>query len=613
MYSVEPGYRKYPRLFFSSADIPALKRKIKHPDCQAVWRRFLKACEERILPEPTALSKRHIRAEHLAFAYVMTGRRALADGSIALLKEILAKPYWSSADPAKNPLYRADLSTGGNLNVVIKVYDWLNPLLSREDKKQIRDAIVKNAFEPALNDIHDKKNHTEWYTCNGINVLHGPLLMAAILLEKEVDTRDIYEASLRQIQNAIAAHCCDGGYPEGPGYWNYGIRHMLYGVEVLRRLKGIDLYHEPFLHNTGDYGLHYILPWISNCHNPADATCLTHLWEPMAALAAYHKRPEWQWLARRLITHKWANDGESIEYTMMYLIYYEPTLPAHPPAQEKAVQLFSGLQNLSMRSDWSEKAIAALWLSGASNFHHNHLHLNSFSIAAFRKRLLIDLGGFDYSNWKDPRKMAECHNTLLADGEGQIITTDNDIFCRRIRPGQWGTVYGELQCLRNEAKAVIATGKTTNAYAGRLRHFDRTLAFVDRRFFFMHDFIELEKDPPMALEWRFHSAGTIELTDTGAKLINGDARLAIVLLDPGAVFRTIRIGLHELALPDKPVPSLDLKTVCTVPTYELCALFVPYKKGQRPAFDLSREGDRVEFNFNGQRWSYDPALRKLFL
>jgi hypothetical protein len=631
MYNSVPGRGEYPRLFFTRSDLPALREKLAHPDCRAAWQRLLTACEQRLKHDAPPLYPRHIRAEHLAFAWLMTGRCEFAERARELALQMADDPAWGP----QNPPGGASLAMGGAVRVLGMTYDWLYDFLTDEDRARIRTAVRDRAFNVLSHDITSRHPSTEWHTCNGTNVINGPTLMAAILFEDDLDTRAIFDMTLRQTRRALDSHCPDGGYPEGLLYWNYGTRHMLCAVEPLRRLKGIDLYREPFLFNTAHYALHNILPWLTECNNTADSSHRTKLWPPAAFLASYHRRPEFQWLARRLITHDWDLDGEGLEYSLYYLIAYDPSLPSAPPTDDQRTRLFSGLQMLCHRSAWDEDAIQVTWLNGPANCHHNHLHLNSFTLAAFRERLLVECGQYDYANSRDYRIDTIAHNSLLADGQGQVVTTDTSVFCRRLRAGQWGTTYGLFDNLREEADALIATGRTINAYPGRLRAFDRTLAFVDRRFLFLHDFIELDKDPPVTLSWIFHSGGSLALEGKNAIFARGQARL---LLAPLFTLSTAARVLsdHSTRLePDTPITYLRWDAVCSRPTCDLYALLVPYREGDcpdvslehmpvrhvtlryetgygiRPKDDIVSKIPGVAFTVAGRTWHYDPLGRKL--
>ncbi|MCX5659541.1 MAG: heparinase II/III family protein [Planctomycetota bacterium] len=618
-----PAPGLFPRLFFSAGDLPALRTKVNHPDCARVWSRLLEACRKRLEPEPDKLYTWHIRPTQLAFAYLITGERAFAEKAIELAMGYAEKErFFESRPGARSP--SVGLATGGAVKEMALTYDWLHDLLTSGQRDRIRRSIHDKGFLLNQRDFDAKVPASEWYTCNGINVINGPMLMAALLFEGDpecsFDTRSAFDLALLQTRRAIDAHCQDGGYPEGPLYWNYGLRHMLLGVEALRRLKGVDLHDEPFLRNTGDYVLHCVLPWVTQVANPADSGQFTKLWPPIARFASRQRREDWQWLARRMITHDWQLDGEAIEYSVFFMLWYDPALPSAPPPPERAVHLFSGLQLLSYRSDWSERAVNALWLSGPSNCHHNQLHLNSFTVNAFGQRLLIETGCFDYGNYMDYRRLTPGHNTLLVDGESQVITTDESIFCRRIRAGMWGTVYGEFRCLREEADAVIATGAVVNAYPA-LRAFDRTLAFVDKRFFFVHDFIELKKSPPAELTWHFHSAGTAELADGNAVFGNGEARLLLRPLTTLGLRGSLGHDHVEMDAPKgRPNPPYwILKAECGTPMCDLFMLLVPFEAGESstsppatpPETTLRREGDRVLFGVGEAMWAYDLKRRGL--
>ncbi len=633
----------HPRLFFSVDDLPAIRKKLAHPDCQPTWDRLLRACEAMAEGTPSPVHTRHVRAAHLAFAYLITGRREFADAARRLARVTVDLPDWlmaSERNPARS--VRAGLATGAALAELSLVYDWAYDALSPAERLAIEEACFKKGIEPALMDIRegvyphltdeereslkcgpvttglmsslidvpDTVPNSSRYTTNGMGVLNGPLAMAALVFEDGRDTREALAAAVMQLRRTLSSFCPEGGYPESPLYWNYYLRHVLLGLVPLKRLKGLDALQLPFIIGTGNYIQHHILPGFRECANTADGFASTHLWPAIPFLATYCQRTDWQWLARSLLQVEWGEDGENLEYSLFYLIFYDPELPALRPSRNETVGLFSGIQHLAMRSDWDSEAIHALWLNGPANTHHNHQHLNSLTVSAYGRRLLVELGKYDYSNSQDPRRKALCHNTLLAGSDEQAITLDNSQWCRRLRAGQWGTVYGLFERLRQEAGAVIATGRVFHAYPGRIRRFDRTLAFIERRFFLLHDFIELESEPPQALEWHFHSGGSIERLSQGAVFHNGPAQLRLQTLAAFPLESSVRMGPTEL--PEGPgVPCLDLKTSARTRTLDFYALLVPQKVDERQAFTLEFEGDGVQVTWQGQQWQYDPTLRKL--
>lgn len=639
--SVFAANRGHPRLFFDSADLPALRAKLDHPDCRPTWNRLLDACEALTRGTPRPVHTRHIRPAHLAFAYQITGRPEFAAAARALTLKIIEQSDWlmaSERNPARK--IRAGLAVGGTLREMALVYDWAHDAFTPDERARIESACFEKGIDPALADIREGvyphlsadereslKNGELWtglrsslldlpddvpnasrYTTNGMGVLNGPLALAALAFEDRRDTREVLAAAVLQCRRTLASFCPEGGYPESPLYWNYYLRHILIGLVPLKRLKGVDALQTPFIVATGDYIQFAILPGFRECANTSDGYAQTRLWPAIPFLAAYCQRTDWQWLARSLLNVEWGEEGENLEYSLFYLLFYDPQLPAVAPSPNDTVGLFSGVQHLALRSDWGPEAVHALWLNGPANTHHNHQHLNSFTIAAFGRRLLVELGKYDYGNGGDARRKAVCHNTVLAGGDEQAITSRVSEWCRRLRAGQWATVYGLFERLRREAGAVIATGRVFRAYPGVIRNFDRTLAFVDQRFFFLHDQIELESQPPCALRWHFHSGGTLELNPDGAIFGNGPARLNLKALAGFPLETATEMGPAEL--PDgPPVPRLVIRGEARDRTVDLFMILEPYRDGTRPVADLAFDGGVVRVRDRVRQWRYDPAAR----
>lgn len=605
----------HPRLWFGPRDLPAIRESLTHPDCVGLWLRLLAGCEGMLASEPRPLFQRHVRAAHLAFAHLVTGRPEFAEKAIAMAMNTARSAPWVKIKPGE-PREGVSLPTGAAVAELISVYDWLHDRLSDAARGLFRDVIVRHGFDANRYDFEIKRPASSWHNCNGMNVINGPLVAAAILFESEIDTSDALALARSQLEASIDSFCPDGGYHEGPLYWNYATRHMLLGVEALRRHKGADLYNEPFLRHTADYILHHIDPTIERCANTADSFDDTHTFPAIARLASAHRRPHWQWLARQIIKHPWpGDDGETLEYSLFYLLWYDPNLPDAPPTQRQRTRLFHGLQALASRSDWTRDAVRLLWLNGPSNCSHNHLHLNSFTLSAFGEPLLVEMGKFDYSKPDDPRKKTHGHNTLLVDGEGQVITTDDSYWCRRLRAGEWGTVFGEFRCMRHEADSPIATGSVVNAYPDKLRTFDRTIAFVEHRFVFLHDFIELRQARPAALTWLFHAHERLSLAENGettALFESNRARMRLKTYTTIPLRWEIHTDQRRLKCQRDHDPYVTITGSYGAESLDFFAILLPFDTEREPMISLQQTGpNEVEFGVDEKAWVYEIRTRSL--
>jgi hypothetical protein len=609
MFDSQPVAGEYPRLFFTRSDIPALRARLEHPDCRALWNTLLAAMEERVRPDCRPVVARHIRDWHLAFGWLITGRRQFAEKAIELLIPILSgeAPIEETANRAFRP--RLGLGSAGKITSLALCYDWLYDNLVPKLRAKIRNRLEEGG-RLYLDDFRDDLPTFNRFTSNGTCVVAGPLAMAALLLDPDPQAARVLEGAIRHLATSIDVQCHDGGYSEGPAYANYSFRHFLLGAEPLRRLKGRDLMLEPHARNIGDYFLNVIHPYLTECFNVADCDKDTRLWPPVAAAATRTRKPELQDLARKLLLHDWQGNGEALEYSLFYLLFYDPSIPAAPPAPEKRWQLFSGIQQLHLRSGWDPEAIHMAWQNGPANCHHNHLHLQHLTLAAFGERLLTDLGYHDPAlHFQCYRLQTAGHNTLLADGEGQPITTDTAVWCKRMRAGEWGTVYGLFDSVREEPDALTTTGRTVNAYPGRLSAFERTLAFYDKRCFLLHDWVKREAPQPVSLEWHFHTPGRIFIAGGRARMEGRRARLLVVPLCREPLQLGSCTGLAQYQHPEENVSRLDVKASCVNGHFEWFAALVPYQGDREPVVDLAYDGSGVRLTVDGLSWFYDPAQR----
>ncbi len=80
-----PVKRKHPYLFFSKSDIPALKKRLKHPEIARMWERVRKTASRLKGSERGRQANPVLCA---GIAYQLTGDRKLAAGAIKTLMKI---------------------------------------------------------------------------------------------------------------------------------------------------------------------------------------------------------------------------------------------------------------------------------------------------------------------------------------------------------------------------------------------------------------------------------------------------------------------------------------------------------------------------------------------
>jgi hypothetical protein len=233
----------YPRLYISEAHYNRLKEKSDHSVSRKA-RRSLGALAKTFLADATIVvdetghnshliraRKMQTRVVTLLAEYKRTGDLQYRDAIMADVARIAGWEYWSwitwrQGDARPEAIF--DLSYGENSATLALAFDGLYHELSDDEKKLFVDTAVKRALKPFLHVMKAKDKpsyykhpHTNWNTvcCGGAGML--ALAMGDLCKESEAVLK-IVEESVEPFFRSLKG---DGGWPEGIGYWNYGMRY----------------------------------------------------------------------------------------------------------------------------------------------------------------------------------------------------------------------------------------------------------------------------------------------------------------------------------------------------------------------------------------------------
>ena len=118
-------------------------------------------------------------------------------------------------------------------------YDWLYDALSEDDRRTIRDALARSGLAAGM--------RGGWWARAGNNwgqVCRAGMIAAALVLADDESLRRDCERMVRESVAALPvsmkAMAPDGCYPEGPGYWHYGVSFNVYAIAMLESACGTD-------------------------------------------------------------------------------------------------------------------------------------------------------------------------------------------------------------------------------------------------------------------------------------------------------------------------------------------------------------------------------------
>ena len=429
-------------------------------------------------------------------------------------KELFA----AAAFPDWNPSHFLDVAEMTHAFAI--GYDWLFHALTAEEKMLLKTAIVEKGLRRGEEAYQGTKPWKWWTTAhhNWNQVCNGGLSLGALAIADEEPQLSsfILNNALKSLPTAMASFGPDGGWNEGPGYWDYTVRYTVPLIAGLESALGSDfgIATAHGFERTGTFRLYFVGP-TGKVFNYADGG------DNSGAA------PELRWLARRFKQplYDWeANRGAGRFGGTMDLLWY--AAPTSNPKKAKAPldNIFRGIDAVFLRSDWGDKD--ALWVGfkgGDNTANHAHLDLGTFVFDALGERWMMELGPDNYNlpayfgdkRWTYYRLRTEGQNTLTLDNENQGIKAKAPLLA--FSP-QGYTV----------ANLTAGYPKASKLWRG--------VALVENRMaLLIQD--ELTARQPVEVGWRVHTLAQVSVSGREATLtLNGKTCTARILEPAGAVF-----------------------------------------------------------------------------
>lgn len=271
-----PNLTPHPRLFATADDFAAIASRFEATDpvaggSRTIYNEHLRQAMAAVeVPVAETGHNWHlIRMRHhqllvftLIIEYFRTGDKALRDTAIAYMRLAAGWEYWSWIDwrdaSHDTPQDTFDLSFGELCMTVACVWDWLYDELAPDERnllismaRRLASAYLK-AFEgePPWWGAHAQSN---WTT-----VTNGGAGMLALAMWEELDwPREMLQHAEYAAGSFYSSIDEDGGWEEGLGYWNYGMRYgflYLLSHEAATRREHYLLDREP-VRNTAVFPL----------------------------------------------------------------------------------------------------------------------------------------------------------------------------------------------------------------------------------------------------------------------------------------------------------------------------------------------------------------------
>ena len=418
------------------------------------------------------------RISTLAMTYRLYGNAAHLARAVEEMRAVCAFDTW-------HPSHFLDVA---EMSLAVAIgYDWLWEYMDDPTRAEIAAALRKYGLDAS-------RENQGWITAvnNWGQVCHAGILAAALALAEDdpVGTAAFVQRCIERLPTPMAELAPNGNYPEGPGYWNYGMEFNVVAIALLEHAFGhayglVDL---PGFQASGAY-MDLVTGPSGATFNYADGSSGRSATFAIWWYAARFGRPDL--LAyRELDLYRsytaLTRNGSGTNRLFPLALFWAREPPAGTvPAAPLVWNSQGNMPIVIQRSSWNDETAMFVGLKGGSpSGNHGHMDGGSFILDAHKIRWAVDLGSESYSpieanplignalwtmsqdskRWWIYRLNTWSHNVPMIDGCQQWVKGSGAV--TQVTSGLWGSrAVLDLSSLYTNATSVVRTG--TMAADGR--------------------------------------------------------------------------------------------------------------------------------------------------
>ncbi|MBE7050856.1 MAG: hypothetical protein E7394_08890, partial [Ruminococcaceae bacterium] len=268
---------KHPRLFFSDdMTVEMLRERIQYAP-YAAWAKTVISRADRCITNMTSDPIEYEKpdgvrlidvcervlydVENLGFAYLMTGDTKYSDKVVEAVMTACAFSDW-------NPYHFLDV---GYMSAAIALgYDWCYDKFTADQRTTVKNALINYALKPVMedyNEVSSRSRSYKWssksadaYPNNWIAICTGGTIMAVLAIGDEdlgsfTDAGTVVTEGMKRFKDLADTYLPDGGFLDGPDYWEFAMNFIGYTVGTMRTALGTDygLSDSPGFNTTFDW------------------------------------------------------------------------------------------------------------------------------------------------------------------------------------------------------------------------------------------------------------------------------------------------------------------------------------------------------------------------
>ncbi len=395
----------HPRLFADAAGFRALRDGIATNDLLRLGAEHIYRQSEILLSAAPIVYKLDVsgkrlldvsrnalfRVTTLAMAYRLYGNERHLERALEELRTVCAFETW-------HPSHFLDVA---EMSLAVAIgYDWLYEYMDEGTRACVAHALRTLGLDAS-------RENQSWVTVgnNWGQVCHAGILAAALALAEEgpVETAAFVQRCIERLPTPMAVLAPNGNYPEGPGYWNYGMEFNVVAMALLEGTLGSDfgLASLPGFEASGAY-MDLVTGPSKATFNYADGgsgrgTTFATWW-----YAARFERPDllvYRELDMYLSYAAAAQNGKGTNRFFPLSLFWVRRPPQGLSPSAPLVWDSQGVVPIAIqRSSWNDDAALFVGLKGGSpSGNHGHMDGGSFILDAHRMRWAVDLGSESYS------------------------------------------------------------------------------------------------------------------------------------------------------------------------------------------------------------------------
>ncbi len=568
-------------------------------------------CERRVSP---ADQMYHLSSSMVygGVAYALTGDLRHGQTARRALFSAVRCATWQGGFPSRIPAglpgYRAPFIESDTAECVSLCYDFIFPLLSEAERREVEDALYEKAL-PWI-DMYLRLNG-EGYLLNsnqGAVYTAGLAYAALVARRSHPDVDAILERGIQWFPRMMNNYYkVDGASNEGQFYWEFTTKYAVTALLAICRHKGwrVPDYAPAHLPRTMDYLMHTrslardrlsFLPMSDSI----EGFGYNFMNSSFLFFAKYYDDRNARWLWHKFFAHRPNPPGSSFfgrmiagAYTtsglMEFLLFVEgtPARPQLPPSKR-----FEACDRITLRTGGDYGDILLLFDGGPQTFDHTHGDKGQFIMEAYGERFAADPGVIKY---QDPAciffKNTNYHNLVTLQGRNQDYRDPKRaVILDRV------TLDGPCDYL---------SADLSNSYKYFTRYRRRVL-FVRPHYFLVLDDVQAAEP---GLEWNYHSCAPITAIDLASGLIRLQGEKAAMLLAIGSDRALVAATGHYASDGKILTHNLVLTQAEPVSTLKIAALLVPFPLGAgaaapEPRVTVKHQPGTVVFELDGP-WGSD--------